>query len=122
MRRSVVTRALAAASRLLRGLLALAVLLGLLGGVPWLLVWFIGWPLPDHLPGLDEVGTALTSPLDDRAILNLLAVLAWALWLLFVRDVLVETLTAAAEAADTRRGRSRPPRRRPVGPVRLVAA
>ena len=45
----------------------------LLGGVPWLLVWFVGWPLPEHMPSLGELGTALTSPLDDRKILNLLA-------------------------------------------------
>ncbi len=116
------TRVVAAAGRLLRGLLALAVLFGLLGGVPWLLVWFVGWPLPEHMPGLGELGTALASPLDDRKILNLLAILAWALWLLFLRDVLVEAILSAGEAADARRGRPRPPRRRPVGPVRLVAA
>ncbi len=116
------TRVVAAAGRLLRGLLALAALLGLLGGVPGLLVWFVGWPLPDHMPGLGELGTALTSPLDDRKILNILAILAWALWLLFLRDVLVEAILSASEAADARRGRPQPPRRRPVGPVRLVAA
>jgi DNA-binding SARP family transcriptional activator/nucleoid-associated protein YgaU len=112
----------AAAARLLRGLLALAVLLGLLGGVPWLLVRFTGWPLPHHLPSLDQLGTALATPLDDRKILNLLALLAWALWLLFLRDVLVEAITGAAQVAGTGRGRPRPPRQRPVGPVRLVAA
>ncbi len=116
------TRVVAAAGRLLRGLLALAALLGLLGGVPWLLVWFVGWPLPEHMPGLGELGTALTSPLDDRTILDLLAILAWALWLLFLRDVLVEAILSASQAADARRGRPQPPRRRPVGPVRLVAA
>src|SRR6266545_4908651 len=121
-RRPTVTRVVAAAGRLLRGLLALAALLGLLGGVPWLLVAFIGWPLPDHMPGLGELGAALTSPLNDRKILNLLAILAWALWLLFLRDVLVEAILSAGEAADARRGRPHPPRRRPVGPVRLVAA
>jgi DNA-binding SARP family transcriptional activator len=117
-----VTHVVAAAGRLLRGLLALAVLIGLLGGVPWLLVWFIGWPLPDHLPGLGELAAALTTPLDDRKILSLLAILAWALWLLFVRDVLVETILTASETADARRGRPRPPQLRPVGPVRVVAA
>src|SRR2546429_6107403 len=120
--RPTVTRVVAAAGRLLRGLLALAALLGLLGGVPWLLVWFVGWPLPDHMPGLGELGTALTSPLDDRTVLNLLAILAWALWLLFLRDVLVEAILSAGEAADARRRPPRPPRRRPVGPARFVAA
>src|SRR5947208_7417851 len=121
-RRPTVTRVVMAAGRLLRGLLALAALLGLLGGIPALLVWFIGWPLPHRMPVLGELGAALTTPLDDQKILNLLALLAWSLWLLFVRDVLVEAITAAAEAADARRGRPRPARRRPVGPVRLVAA
>ena len=115
-------RVVTAAGRLLRGLLALAILLGLLGGVPWLLVSFVGWPLPDHMPGIAELSNALASPLDDRKILNLLAIVAWGLWLLFVRDVLVETILTAAEAADAHRGRPRPPRRRSVGPVRLVAA
>lgn len=116
------TRMLAAIGRLLRGMLALAVLLALLGGIPWLLASFIGWPLPDHLPRLAEVGSALASPLDDQKILNLLALAAWALWLLFLRDVLVEAVLVAHDAADARRGRPRPPRSSPRGPVRLTAA
>jgi DNA-binding SARP family transcriptional activator len=116
------TRVILAAGRLLRGLLALAVLLALLVGVPWLLVTIIGWPLPNHMPGLGELGAALTSPLDEQKILNLLAVVAWALWLLFLRDVLVEVALTAGETAAARRGRPRPPRPRAVGPVRLVAA
>jgi DNA-binding SARP family transcriptional activator len=117
-----VTRVVLAAGRLLRGLLALAVLLGLLLGVPLLLAAFADWPLPDHMPSLGELVTTLTSPLDDQKILSLLALVAWALWLLFVRDVLVEVALTAGEAAAARRGRPRPPRRRPVSPVRLIAA
>jgi hypothetical protein len=116
------TRVAVAASRLLHGLLALAALLALLAGVPWLLAAFIGWPMPDHIPALGELGTALTSPLDDQKILNLLALAAWALWLLFLRDLIVELVLTAGESAAARRGRPRPARRRPVGPVRLVAA
>jgi DNA-binding SARP family transcriptional activator len=116
------TRLVLAAGRLLRGLLALAALLALIVGVPWLLATLTGWPLPDHMPGLGELGAALTSPLDDQKILNLLALVAWALWLLFVRDVLVEVILTAGESIAARRGRPRPSRRRPVGPVRLVAA
>ena len=101
------TRVVAAAGRLLRGLLALAVLFGLLGGVPWLLVWFVGWPLPEHMPGLGELGTALASPLDDRKILNILAILAWALWLLFLRDVLVEAILDGPRGRDVRQRRPR---------------
>src|SRR3954454_18349541 len=116
------TRVILAAGRLLRGLLAMAVLLALLGGIPWLLATIVGWPLPDHMPGLGELGTTLTSPLDDQKIFNLLAVITWALWLLFVRDVLVEVALTAGETTAARRGRPRPARRRPVGPVRVVAA
>ncbi|MGH3947517.1 MAG: BTAD domain-containing putative transcriptional regulator [Pseudonocardiaceae bacterium] len=112
----------AAAGRLLRAVAALAVLVGLLAGTPWGLVVVAGWPLPDHIPALDEVATALTSPLSDTAILDLLAVLAWALWLLFVRDVLVEAILTASEATHTRQGAPRPTRRHPASPVRLVAA
>ena len=116
------TRLILVAGRLLRGLLALAVLLTLLVGIPWLLATIIGWPLPHHLPGIDELVAALTSPLDDQKILDLLAIVAWALWLLFLRDVLVEVALTAGETAAARRGRPRPPPRRPVGPIRLIAA
>jgi DNA-binding SARP family transcriptional activator len=108
---------LAAAGRLARGLFALTALVGLLVGLPWLLVVFIGWPLPDHLLSLNELTTTLTRPLDDATALNAFAVLGWLLWLAFVRDVIVETMLTVAQVCA-----GQPRRPAAGGPVRLVAA
>jgi DNA-binding SARP family transcriptional activator len=107
--------------RLLRGLLAAVVLLAVVVGLPVGLVVFVGWPLPDHMPGRDELGDALASPLDDQTVLDILAVLAWMLWVHFLRDVAVEVVLAAADISAARHGRTLQPRRR-GGPVRFVAA
>ncbi len=119
------TSPLATAGRLavgvLRGLFALTVLGGVLIGLPWALITGIGWPLPDHIPTLDEASSVLTSPLDDGRILNLLAILAWLVWAWFLRDVTLEALQSAADLTEARRGRPRPIREA-TGPVRTVAA
>ncbi|MEU1808395.1 BTAD domain-containing putative transcriptional regulator [Micromonospora aurantiaca (nom. illeg.)] len=119
-------RVLATGGRLLRALAALVVLAGLVGGVPWLLVRFIGWPLdwigwtqPGTPPSLDDLTTALTTSWYDDKILALLATLGWILWLLFCRDVIVEAIEASAAASHRDRlHRSS----RGGGPIRWVAA
>ncbi|MFC4109704.1 LysM peptidoglycan-binding domain-containing protein [Micromonospora zhanjiangensis] len=72
------------------GLTALVVLIGLLGGAPVALVAFAGNPLPDHLPGLAELGRLLTSRDDGQLFLRALALLGWAGWATFALSVLVE--------------------------------
>jgi nucleoid-associated protein YgaU/DNA-binding SARP family transcriptional activator len=121
-------RALAALGRLLRALIALAVLGGFLTGVPWLLVqvvgWpvdWIGWPTAAHLPGLGDIVTAVTNPWSDDKILAIFATLGWVLWLQFCRDVVIEIIETAADAAEARRGRTRESTAA-RGPVRWVAA
>ncbi|GIF74128.1 BTAD domain-containing putative transcriptional regulator [Asanoa siamensis] len=119
-------RVLAIGGRLLRALAALVVLAGFTGGVPWLLVRLIGWPLdwigwtqPGTLPGLDDLTTALTTSWYDDKILALLATLGWILWLLFCRDVIVEAIEASSGASH----RDRPHRPSLAGgPIRWVAA
>lgn len=76
--------------RLTAGLAALAALAGLLVGAPLALLAFAGNPLPDHVPGLSEVGRALTSRDDGQLFLRALAVLGWAGWATFALSVLVE--------------------------------
>ncbi|MFL6110471.1 MAG: hypothetical protein ACJ786_03855, partial [Catenulispora sp.] len=52
---------------------AFAVALGaaVLGGLPWALVRFAGWPLPHHMLSLGQLKTDLTSPiLGDQFYLN----------------------------------------------------
>ncbi|WP_263247257.1 hypothetical protein [Saccharopolyspora rosea] len=73
--------------RLVGALAALAALAALLIGVPWGLVTFIGWPLPDHLPTADEIEASLLNPLSVTMLLDLLACIAWPVWLTFALDV-----------------------------------
>lgn len=76
--------------RILTGIGALAVLLALLVGAPIALLAFAGNPLPDHLPTISEVGTALTSRDDGQLFLRALAVAGWFGWATFAFSVLVE--------------------------------
>ncbi len=109
------TRTARLLGRVTRGLFAALVLTGLVAGLPWALIHGVGWPLPDHLPGLDEIGSRLMTPMSARFLLNTLACLAWLLWLVFVLDL-------AACAADVARGARLPDLKRQTGPVRRVAA
>ncbi|TYB37866.1 LysM peptidoglycan-binding domain-containing protein [Micromonospora sp. AP08] len=79
----------------LTGLGALVVLCAVLGGGPIALLAFAGNPLPDHLPTLAEVGTALTSRDDGQLFLRALAVVGWFGWATFAFSVLVELLAGA---------------------------
>lgn len=88
--RSAVRRA----GQVLTGLGALVVLCAVLVGGPVALLTFAGNPLPDHLPTLTEVGTALTSRDDGQLFLRALAVLGWFGWATFALSVLVELLAA----------------------------
>lgn len=108
--------------RIVAGLFAMTVLAGLLVGLPWLLIAWIGWPLPHHIPTPAELTTTLTSPIDDETLLDILAVLAWLLWANFVRDVIAEILDTISDIADARRDPTRHrPRRSPGGPMRIAA-
>ncbi|OXM44491.1 BTAD domain-containing putative transcriptional regulator [Amycolatopsis alba] len=109
------TRTARLLGRVTRGLFAAVVLTGLVAGLPWALIHGVGWPLPDHLPGLDEIGSRLMTSMSTRFLLNTLACLAWLLWLVFVLDL-------AACAADVARGARLPDLRLQTGPVRRVAA
>ncbi|WP_089154677.1 LysM peptidoglycan-binding domain-containing protein [Micromonospora sp. NBS 11-29] len=90
-RRSAVRRT----GQVLTGLGALVVLVGVLAGGPVALLAFAGNPLPDHLPTLTEMGTALTSRDDGQLFLRTLAVVGWFGWATFAFSVLVELLAGA---------------------------
>ncbi|MFG2165093.1 LysM peptidoglycan-binding domain-containing protein [Micromonospora chersina] len=81
--------------QVLTGLGALVVLCAVLAGGPIALLAFAGNPLPDHLPTLAEVGTALTSRDDGQLFLRALAVVGWFGWATFAFSVLVELLAGA---------------------------
>lgn len=77
---------------ILRALLALVALAVLLAGVPYALLT-VG-VLPDHLPSLDEVGTALTSPDSGALFLGAITLIGWYGYGTFVISVVLETAAA----------------------------
>ncbi|WP_284747702.1 LysM peptidoglycan-binding domain-containing protein [Amycolatopsis sp. RTGN1] len=95
--------------------MALTLLSGLCAGLPWALVQFIGWPLPDHLPTAAELGGVLTAPLSTSLLLDVLACGAWLLWGAFLVELAgcVRDLVFAAGRPDLSRMGS---------PLRRVAA
>lgn len=107
---TLLARAAARILRLLAALAAIVALAALLIGVPWGLITFIGWPLPDHIPTGDEIEATLLNPLSVTLLLNILACIAWPTWLVFAVDV-------ARCVPDALRGVRRPA----VGPVHAVA-
>jgi hypothetical protein len=86
----------------------------LLAGVPALLWWAAGWPLPTDVPSWGQVSSALTSSLEPGVVIDLLALVCWVAWGVLAWAVLVEL-------AATVRGRTAR-RRRLVGPVQALAA
>ncbi|WP_326550828.1 LysM peptidoglycan-binding domain-containing protein [Micromonospora sp. NBC_01813] len=72
------------------GLGALIVLLILIAGAPVALIAFAGNPLPDQVPSLADIGSALTSRDDGQLFLRALAVVGWLGWATFLLSVLVE--------------------------------
>ncbi|WP_345731483.1 BTAD domain-containing putative transcriptional regulator [Cryptosporangium minutisporangium] len=100
--------------RLLRALGALLLLVASVGGVPWLLVVAVGWPLPRHVPTPSDVVAWLTSPIDDGGIFQIIACVTWILWAIWVGSLLLEAYDLIRYA-----GRSRP---KPTGIQALAAA
>ncbi|MER7455462.1 LysM peptidoglycan-binding domain-containing protein [Micromonospora sp. NPDC126480] len=78
------------AGRVLTGFGALVLLCALLVGAPVALLALAGNPLPDQVPTLAEVGTALTTRDDGQLFLRTLALAGWVGWATFALSVLVE--------------------------------
>ncbi|MBR7831519.1 hypothetical protein KDK95_34840, partial [Actinospica sp. MGRD01-02] len=92
-----------AAALTVRGVLAAALAVFLLAGLPYGLVRYIGWPLPHHLPSLSRLGNDVTTPiLGDQVYLDVIAIVIWLLWLLI-------TVSFAAETIALIRGVELPP-------------
>jgi len=76
--------------RLIKALGAVTVLAAVLVGPPWALVRFISNPWPDE-------GVSLSAPLTDNAIIGLLAVVVWVLWIQLVACIVVEAIAALTD-------------------------
>ncbi len=82
---------MARVGRVVKGLGALGLLVALVGGVPWALWHFIGWPLPHHVPSVGQVGHALNQRgIPDQALVDALAVVVWITWAVLVASIAVE--------------------------------
>ncbi|KLL10569.1 MULTISPECIES: BTAD domain-containing putative transcriptional regulator [Protofrankia] len=97
-----------ALGRIVRAAVALVALIALIGGLPWGLWHFVGWPLPDHLPSWAEIETRLTGPMDDGLLLNILACLLWPLWAAFTASVVLTVPDVLREARGPTYGSSLP--------------
>ena len=76
--------------RLLRALLAAGALTGIVVGPPWALVRYVGNPWPAE-------GVSLAAPLTDGAIIGLLALVVWVLWIQLVVCIVAETFAALTD-------------------------
>lgn len=83
--------------RVIRGLAALIILVGLLLGIPLGLAVFGGNPLPDSL-SWPAITRALLTPASDRTLIGIVAVVGWLAWAGFA-------LCVAAELVSTLSGR-----------------
>ncbi|MEU1627025.1 BTAD domain-containing putative transcriptional regulator [Streptomyces sp. NPDC020096] len=94
----------------LRAGAAFLALLVLVIGVPGALAYFIGWPLPHHMPSADT----LKDPITASTFVRVLAVVVWLAWAQFTACVLVEAKAAIA-------GVGMPSRIPGAGPSQLLA-
>jgi hypothetical protein len=72
---------------------AATALLALLVGVPLLLVAAVGWPLPHHVPTTGWLRHALSAPLSDHDLLDVLATVTWLGWAYLLLTVVGEVVT-----------------------------
>jgi hypothetical protein len=76
--------------RLLTGTLAAMLIIGILIGLPVILVEVGGNPLPDQVPSLSDVGRALVSPDDGTLAVAAISLIAWMAWLILAGSILIE--------------------------------
>lgn len=74
-----------------RGLSSLVVLTALVAGPPVALTVFVGWPLPEGIPTLDELTIGARSGIDPAVIIKTLAIIGWLAWAQIALAVLIET-------------------------------
>lgn len=83
---------MSALRRRLTGLVAFAVLLGIVIGLPVVLLALGASPIPHALPTLEAIRTAFTSPDDGTLALTVIKVIAWAAWLFLTVSIMLELI------------------------------
>jgi LysM repeat protein len=79
----------------LTGLMAAVAILAIVVGLPATLASLGSNPIPDSMPTLDQIRTALTSPDDGTLALAAVKVIAWAAWLFMTGSIAAEILARA---------------------------
>ncbi|MEN3308889.1 MAG: hypothetical protein V7603_5091 [Micromonosporaceae bacterium] len=102
------------AGQIARAITAIAALMALIVGVPAILWWLAGNPLPQQAPSISDITDALTRPDDGRLFLGALTIAGWITWVSFV-------VAVAAEIPAQLRGR-RTARLPLLGPQQRLAA
>ena len=98
-----------------KGMAAAALTILVLGGIPYGLIRFVGWPLPTDTVSLDTIGRHVTDgDVPDVFVLKTIALVVWFAWLQL-------TVAVVSEYVGIVRGRS--PIKTPTLPgIRLLAA
>ncbi|MCO1575887.1 hypothetical protein M8C13_08965 [Crossiella sp. SN42] len=79
-------------------------MLALIVGLPWALVRYVGWPLPDQLPTRVELIMLINNPLTASRILDVLACATWLAWGLFLLELGRSALTMLRLGSGRARG------------------
>lgn len=101
-------------TRSIKALLAAAITVGVLGGIPWGLLHYAGDPAPRTVPHLDTIKHTLTSTMTPQLLLKCLSVVGWYLWLILALSFAVELIAVAR--------RAHAPRIPTLGPTQTLAA
>jgi DNA-binding SARP family transcriptional activator len=95
--------------RLARGLWSLGWLTVLLVGIPAALIYYIGWPLPDHWPTRLDWEQWVQQPMTRSAVIGTFAVLVWLLWALLAYALVIEILHRSRRGVRALRSVRLPP-------------
>ena len=87
--------------RVLRGIAALVVLVGLLVGIPAALVVFGGNPFPTSL-SWEAVGQSLLRPASDRVLIGIVTIAGWLVWAAFAASVIAEIVNTVPRPRPSR--------------------
>ena len=87
--------------RVLRGIAALIVLVGLLVGIPAALVVFGGNPFPTSL-SWEAVGQSLLRPASDRVLIGIVTIAGWLVWAAFAASVIAEIVNTLPRPRPSR--------------------